>query len=55
MTTREVTILPPGVELPDGTVLTFPAHRRCPCIDCTAAFRAWDAGDLSLPYEVIAA
>lgn len=52
---RRVTILPPGVELPDGRVLSFPAHRRCPCADCTAAFEAWDAGGLSLPYRVLAA
>lgn len=48
-----VTILPPGLELPDGRVLTFPPHRRCPCRDCEAAFRAWDRGVLNLPYRVL--
>lgn len=52
---NQVTILPPGVELPDGTVLTYAPHRRCPCRDCTVAFKAWDRGELELPYEVLAA
>lgn len=50
-----VTILPPGVRLPDGRVLAFSPHRDCGCVDCVDAFAAWDAGDLRLPYEVIAA
>lgn len=41
--------LPAGVELPDGRVLTYPAHRDCPCADCTAAFEALAEGELVLP------
>lgn len=41
--------VPAGAVLPDGRVLTFPAHRDCPCADCVAAFEALEAGDLGLP------
>lgn len=41
--------LPAGAELPDGRVLAYPAHRRCPCADCAAAFEAWEEGELILP------
>lgn len=36
--------LPPGVSLPDGRVLTYAAHRECPCRDCVDAWAAWRAG-----------
>ena len=29
--------LPPGVELPDGTFLTFEPHPACPCANPAAA------------------
>lgn len=48
-TTEEVAVLPAGVELPDGVVLTFCPHRACPCADCRAAFEALDAGELEVP------
>jgi len=43
--------LPPGATLPDGTVLTFPPHRDCPCADCEAAFEGLGTGTLELPEE----
>lgn len=43
--------LPPGCELPDGRVLSFPAHHDCPCADCTAAFDALKRGDLEVPED----
>lgn len=48
MSPARVSILPPGIELPDGRVLTFPASRRCPCRDCAAAFRAYADGTLEM-------
>jgi hypothetical protein len=33
--------LPAGIELPNGVMLTYPAHRACGCVDCRAAFDAY--------------
>lgn len=41
--------LPPGSTLPDGRVLTGPAHRECDCADCREAYRAWRRRELQFP------
>ncbi len=41
--------LPPGVELLDGTFLTFGPRRNCPCSDCAASFVALACGELGVP------
>ena len=46
----KVEILPAGLVLPDGQVLTYEPHRECACADCSAAFDAFDAGLLDLEF-----
>lgn len=41
--------LPAGMELSDGLILTYPAHRACGCVDCVRAFAAFDAAREALP------
>lgn len=43
--------LPPGVALPNGQVLTYPASQDCGCRDCINTFEAYRAGTLRLPDE----
>ena len=40
----QLEMLPEGLVLPDGQVLTYEPHRECACADCSAAFEAFDAG-----------
>ncbi len=42
--TSDVFPVAPGTVLPNGTMLTFPAARDCPCSDCRYAIQAWKAG-----------
>ena len=47
--TAELSMSPtiqPGIELPDGTFLTYACRRVCPCADCGEPFAIYRRAEL---------